>query len=245
MKTIEQKPAEWLQELEDKLANATPKQLAEWKEKYFKEEPAEWSEEDEEIRKSLLEYLHTLPNHYTHSGVCALEWIAWLEKQGETFTKKDVDDAYLKGICDAKHELEKQGEQKPADNKGMNIDEEFINTLGTMLNDGLPDRYLVSEERIKMSAELLFSIARKQLKNEMQEWSEKDEHLSVVRTKELIRAEIQKQKQNLIDSIGRTSNKELNLAHHILCVLESFINTIPEKSIEWTEDNEKMIYEAF
>jgi hypothetical protein len=37
----EQKPANWLQELEDKLANATPKQLAEWKEKYFKEETAE------------------------------------------------------------------------------------------------------------------------------------------------------------------------------------------------------------
>lgn len=33
----------------------------------------------------------------------------WLEKQGQTFTKKDVDDAYLKGISDAKDELEKQG----------------------------------------------------------------------------------------------------------------------------------------
>ena len=43
----EQNPANWFQELEDKLANATPQQLAEWKEKYFKEEPAEWSEEDE------------------------------------------------------------------------------------------------------------------------------------------------------------------------------------------------------
>jgi len=52
------------------------------------------------------------------------------------------------------------------------VSEEFINALGTMLNDGLPDRYLVSEERIKKSAELLFSIALKQLKNEMQEWSE-------------------------------------------------------------------------
>ena len=33
----------------------------------------------------------------------------WLEKQ--SYTKKDVDDAYLKGICNTKHELEKQGEQ--------------------------------------------------------------------------------------------------------------------------------------
>ena len=37
----------------------------------------------------------------------------WLEKQ--SYTKKDVDDAYLKGICHTKHELEKQGEQESAD----------------------------------------------------------------------------------------------------------------------------------
>ena len=39
-----------------------------------------------------------------------LERKSWVEKQG--YTKKDVDDAYLKGICDAKHELEKQGEER-------------------------------------------------------------------------------------------------------------------------------------
>ena len=44
--------------------------------------------EDEKIRKSLLEYLHTLPNHYSHNGVCAPEWITWIEKQGE---QKHVD----------------------------------------------------------------------------------------------------------------------------------------------------------
>ena len=38
-----------------------------------------------------------------------------IENQRQTFTKKDVDDAYLKGVCDAKHELEKQGEQKPVE----------------------------------------------------------------------------------------------------------------------------------
>jgi len=41
--------------------------------------------------------------------------LAWLEKQGQTFTKKDVDDAWLKGMCDAKHELENQCEQKPVE----------------------------------------------------------------------------------------------------------------------------------
>ena len=47
-KQVEHKPTNWLQELEDKLANATPKQLAEWKEKYFKEDIF-WSEEVERI----------------------------------------------------------------------------------------------------------------------------------------------------------------------------------------------------
>ena len=42
-----QKPVEWINELEEKLSNATPEQLKEWKEKYFKEESVEWSEEDE------------------------------------------------------------------------------------------------------------------------------------------------------------------------------------------------------
>lgn len=42
--------------------------------------------EGEKIRKSLLEYLHTLPNHYAHCGVCVPEWISWLEKQGEQKT---------------------------------------------------------------------------------------------------------------------------------------------------------------
>ncbi len=65
---------------------------------------------DERIRESLLEYLHTLPNHYSHDGVCAPEWIAWLEKQGESYTKRDVDDAYVEGMAFAKNELKKQGE---------------------------------------------------------------------------------------------------------------------------------------
>ena len=46
--------------------------------------------EDERIRESLLKYLHTLPNHYAHSGVCAPEWIAWLEKQGEQPKKVSI-----------------------------------------------------------------------------------------------------------------------------------------------------------
>ena len=39
-----------------------------------------------------------------------LDKYAELEKQGESYTKRDVDDAYLKGISDAKNEIEKQYE---------------------------------------------------------------------------------------------------------------------------------------
>ena len=53
----EQKPDNWFQELEDKLANATPKQLAEWKEKYFKENHTEWSEQDEYNKRQVCRIL--------------------------------------------------------------------------------------------------------------------------------------------------------------------------------------------
>ena len=36
--------------------------------------------------------------------------IAWLEKQGTSYTNRDVDDAYLKGVRDTKNEIEKQYE---------------------------------------------------------------------------------------------------------------------------------------
>lgn len=66
--------------------------------------------ENERIRKALIRFHKSTIDV---DGIKGDDILAWLEKQGQTFTKKDVDDAYLKGICDAKHELEKQGEQKP------------------------------------------------------------------------------------------------------------------------------------
>ena len=36
--------------------------------------------------------------------------LAWLEKQGESYTKRDVDDAYLRGVTNTKNEIEKQYE---------------------------------------------------------------------------------------------------------------------------------------
>ncbi|MBQ1938521.1 MAG: hypothetical protein II364_06115 [Bacteroidales bacterium] len=70
--------------------------------------------EAERIRKALVEMVHdtTGDELWVDYNVDKEDAIAWLEKQRETYTKKDVDNAWLKGICDAKRELEKQGEQK-------------------------------------------------------------------------------------------------------------------------------------
>jgi len=69
--------------------------------------------EDERIRKALIEMIHDTTGdecedcyHVSKESV-----LAWLEKQGEkkNTRKREIDDAYLQGICDAKHEIEKQG----------------------------------------------------------------------------------------------------------------------------------------
>lgn len=74
---------------------------------------------DERIRKVIIGLLkQSTYEDCDYDGVNMKDIYAWLEKQGETYTKRDVDDAYLEGMAFAKDELEKQGEQKPVDNVG-------------------------------------------------------------------------------------------------------------------------------
>lgn len=68
---------------------------------------------DDRIMRVIRGWIYTRPASFFDNGISKEEILAWLEKQGENFTKKDVDDAYLKGLCDTKHELGKQGGQKP------------------------------------------------------------------------------------------------------------------------------------
>lgn len=72
-------------------------------------------QEDERIRKALIEMIHDTTGdecedcyHVSKENV-----LSWLEKQGEkkNTREREIDDAYLQGMCDAKHEFEKQGEQ--------------------------------------------------------------------------------------------------------------------------------------
>lgn len=88
--------------------------------------------EEEKIRREFTEFLKKasegdldMKTPYETFG----KWLAWLEKQCQTFTKKDVDDAYLKGVCDAKHELEKQCESHAKDFG------EFINSLSEQFQE--------------------------------------------------------------------------------------------------------------
>ena len=53
---------------------------------------------DERIRKSLLDYLYTLPNHFSHNGGLVTDWIAWLEKQGEKFDDINAKRMFIKAL---------------------------------------------------------------------------------------------------------------------------------------------------
>lgn len=66
--------------------------------------------EDERIRKTLIDYFNTCHGDY-YGELKRKDILAWLEKQGETYTKKDIDNAYLEGMAFAKDELEKQNKQ--------------------------------------------------------------------------------------------------------------------------------------
>ena len=69
---------------------------------------------DERIRKNikiaLMSMEDNLVDFYSTHHTSQKELLSWLEKQGESYTKKDVDDAYFKGISDAKNDFEKQYE---------------------------------------------------------------------------------------------------------------------------------------
>lgn len=62
--------------------------------------------EDERIRKALIRFHKSTIDV---DGIKGEDIIAWLEKQGTSFTKRDVDDAFVEGMAFAKDELEKQG----------------------------------------------------------------------------------------------------------------------------------------
>ena len=67
--------------------------------------------EDERIRKAIRNLVLSVEQErLSILNITRSDILAWLEKRAKNFTKKDVDDAYLKGITDTKNEIEKQYE---------------------------------------------------------------------------------------------------------------------------------------
>lgn len=85
-----------------------------WLEKQGEQKNYSWKPTEEQFEA--LDYAYnSCPdtekgNYYEGVLETLIEDLHRLEKQGETFTKKDVDDAYLKGVSDTKNEIEKQYE---------------------------------------------------------------------------------------------------------------------------------------
>lgn len=66
--------------------------------------------EDERIRKWLEELIEAMPdNSIEFNDVKRIDVLHWLEEQETSYTKRDVEDAYIEGMAFAKNELEKQG----------------------------------------------------------------------------------------------------------------------------------------
>ena len=120
--------------------------------------------EDERISKALIE--HFACSHssmYPYKGFTKKQILAWLEKQGQTFTKKDVDDAYLKGVFDTKQVLEKQGEQKTTDKKGMNLVEEKMTPFQKKVFC-IIDTDIEEEQGLKQVCDELLHLASNEIK---------------------------------------------------------------------------------
>lgn len=76
---------------------------------------------DEKIRKLLIKLFKSNTNEKFYD-VSTQEIVAWLEKQETSYTKRDVEDAYIEGVVSTKNELEKQGEPSlKAEQSGMQI----------------------------------------------------------------------------------------------------------------------------
>ena len=93
--------------------------------------------EDEKIRKALITHCRNIRCVTEERAEDIVKWIVWLEKQETSYTKRDVEDAYIEGVVSTKNELEKQGEPtlkaEPSGMKTLNTwseeDENVLNNL--------------------------------------------------------------------------------------------------------------------
>lgn len=85
----------------------TSEDRKQWLEELF---PELKESEDERVRKAVFNFFNRGAKCGEQTnGVYDKDILAWLEKQ--TYTKKNIDDAYLKGVKNTKNEIEKQYEE--------------------------------------------------------------------------------------------------------------------------------------
>ena len=91
-------------------------------------------------------------------GVKIDKIFAWLEKQGTSYTKRDVDDAYVEGMAFAKDEFEKQG-KKPNPYSGTSF-EYNGHSWGMCARDGGVEITIDGELKTSVFAEQKGTLAR-------------------------------------------------------------------------------------
>jgi hypothetical protein len=134
---------------------------------------------DDRIRKAIIE--HFAGSHssmYPYKGFTKKQFLAWLEKQREKekFIKKELD--CIRGYRDEAikrlNEIEKQGEQKPTDKKGMNLVEEEMTPFQKKVFC-IIDTAIEEEQGLKQVCDELFALASNEIKQKSA-WSEEDEN---------------------------------------------------------------------
>lgn len=145
--------------------------------------------EDEKIRKEIISFIqdHIDEINLQVSGdydtrdkedIALQEWckrsLAWLEKQGTSYTKRDVDNAYVEGMAFAKDELKKQGEHwSEEDEKG------WRNTM-IMIKEVASNHY--TKDSIKLVIDWLKSLKNRVLPQPIHEYSDTEKQEMFLRT---------------------------------------------------------------
>jgi len=113
---ISQNSIDYIQSIFPELKESEDEKIRKWIINEIKIKHHNLDEDNVDFVDKAIAWLENIPytiDHEKREGF-HIGYKAALEKQGESYTKKDIDDAYVEGMAFAKNELEKQGEQKPA-----------------------------------------------------------------------------------------------------------------------------------
>jgi hypothetical protein len=180
---------------------------------------------DEKVRKHIISVLEdcwqTCKNiDYDSSRI--QEDIAWLEKQGTSYTKRDVDDAFVEGMAFAKNELEKQGEKKPIDK--IQPDKKYKCIASPRYSTFMIGEIYKPEDKFLCSLMNFCYDCFEPIEDSEQKPTDED-------MKEALRTEYEKGRADAIAQMQKEWSEEDERAfHHVLSVLEEYGKEHPSKS---------------